>query len=528
MTPPLRTPPPSPPRSRKNTQDSELNEHNTDYKDKSYIDTKDNTPPLRTPPPTPPRSLVSSSEVEEDSSEDEDNTPTPKGSRNSGTSQINHDSSPTNNLYSQWKKGHKIGTGGFGDVFQGLNNDTGEFCAIKQLELEGATDEKTKRNLLAYQQEIEIMKKLHHPNIVRYLGTQIDGNIMSIFLEYVGGGSIRSILNKYGALSENNIRKYTKQILNGLKYLHSNNIVHRDIKGANILVTTEGVVKLADFGCAKIFVGIQSNVKSVLGTPYWMAPEVIRAEGYGRSADVWSLGCTIIEMATLKPPWCNDFGEPAAAMFHIASSNETPQIPEHLSPEAHDFLVRCFKRDPKERPDAVQLLNHTFINGQNLLDMSDPSQLVVNNNTSSTSSSTTTASTSAPATSSNNSTSLSNINSLPTDLLLNIFCYIEPRDHGNVSSVCKTWKGCIQDDMIWRHKTLKRWRKIRKEEQMRWKELYSSLEIHDKYWLKSELLSKSIKGKSHSKCINHVTMFDAMIVTSSDDKYVKKIYLYIY
>jgi serine/threonine protein kinase len=129
-------------------------------------------------------------------------------------------------------------------------------------------------------------------------------------------------------------------------------------------------------------------------------------------------------MATLKPPWCNDFGEPAAAMFHIASSNETPQIPEHLSPEAHDFLLRCFKREPKERPDAIQLLNHAFIIGQQHVDVLPPVNMSPDisylNNVSPLS-----------------STATNNIKLLPTDLLLNIFCFIDPRDHSNVAAVCK-------------------------------------------------------------------------------------------
>lgn len=155
-------------------------------------------------------------------------------------------------------------------------------------------------------------------------------------------------------------------------------------------------MKLADFGCAKMLANLRapSNLHSVLGTPYWMAPEVIRGEGYGRSADIWSLGCmysiglllllmivvvikrlcyqhiydshtgTLIEMASGRPPWAQEFTEIAAAMFHIASTSDVPQAPRELSQEAHDFLLRCVKRDPKERPDAATLLVHPFIRHQ--------------------------------------------------------------------------------------------------------------------------------------------------------------------
>jgi len=220
--------------------------------------------------------------------------------------------------------------------------------------------------IASYKQEIDVMKNLNHPNIVRYLGTKIGKgkhkNIMYIFLEYCSGGSIRSMLTKFGSFEENLIRSYSKQILDGLLYLHSNNIIHRDIKGANLLVK-DHKVKLADFGCAKIFAGLTpiSNAKSILGTPFWMAPEVIRAKGYGISADIWSFGCTLIEMACGQPPWADQFTEPTAAMFHVADSTEPPKIPLNLGKDASDFILQCFKRNPKERPTAKNLLDSPWI-----------------------------------------------------------------------------------------------------------------------------------------------------------------------
>uniref|UniRef100_A0A7S1X2H0 Protein kinase domain-containing protein n=1 Tax=Tetraselmis chuii TaxID=63592 RepID=A0A7S1X2H0_9CHLO len=187
---------------------------------------------------------------------------------------------------------------------------------------------------------------------------------LNIFLEFVPGGSIASLLAKFGSFTESVIRVYTKQILLGLEFLHTHQIMHRDIKGANILVDNSGVVKLADFGASKKIedlVTVDSGCKSIKGTPYWMAPEVITQTGHGRQADIWSVGCTVIEMATGKPPWSQHFPVPMSAMFHIASSKHPPPLPERLSPEARDFLMLCFNRVPKERPNATRLLQHPFL-----------------------------------------------------------------------------------------------------------------------------------------------------------------------
>ena len=177
------------------------------------------------------------------------------------------------------------------------------------------------------------------------------------------GGSIASLLQRFGAFAEKLVAVYTRQILEGLHYLHTHHIMHRDIKGANILVDNAGCVKLADFGASRRLadlVTMESGCKSVKGTPYWMAPEVIKQTGHGRQADIWSVACTVIEMATAKPPW-SDFTTPVSAMFHIASAKGPPPLPGHISHEARDFLLLCFNRVPKERPNAGRLLQHPFI-----------------------------------------------------------------------------------------------------------------------------------------------------------------------
>ena len=186
---------------------------------------------------------------------------------------------------------------------------------------------------------------------------------LHIFLEFVPGGSIASLLSKFGPFAERVISVYTRQILEGLEYLHRNQIMHRDIKGANILVDNAGVVKLADFGASRQLadlVTMESGFKSMKGTPYWMAPEVIKQTGHGRQADIWSVGCTAVEMATAKPPW-SEYVTQVSALFHIASAKGPPPLPAGLSPEALDFMLLCFNRVPKDRPNATRLLQHPFV-----------------------------------------------------------------------------------------------------------------------------------------------------------------------
>ncbi|TVU14443.1 hypothetical protein EJB05_37913, partial [Eragrostis curvula] len=220
-------------------------------------------------------------------------------------------------------------------------------------------DAPSKERLKQLNQEIDILRELQHPNIVQYYGSELTDDALSIHLEYVSGGSIHILLREYGAFKESLIRKYAGQILAGLAYLHGRNTVHRDIKGANILVGHNGEVKLADFGMSK-HISPYAEVHSFKGTPHWMAPEVvINSHGYDLSVDIWSFRCTIIEMATAKPPWhpC----ERAAAMFKIASSKEIPAIPDMFSEEGKNFLQLCLKRDPASRPSAAQLMNHPFV-----------------------------------------------------------------------------------------------------------------------------------------------------------------------
>lgn len=254
--------------------------------------------------------------------------------------------------------------GAYGRVYMGLNLDSGELIAVKQVCIaqNNITKDRAQSHIRELEEEVKLLQNLSHPNIVRYLGTAREEEALNIFLEFVPGGSIASLLGKFGSFTETVIRMYTRQLLLGLEYLHSNHIMHRDIKGANILVDNKGCIKLADFGASKKVVELAtiSEAKSMKGTPYWMAPEVIRQTGHNWQADMWSVGCTVIEMATGKPPWSQQFQE-VAALFHIGTTKSHPPIPEHLSADGKDFLLKLLQREPRLRPSAAEMLKHPFV-----------------------------------------------------------------------------------------------------------------------------------------------------------------------
>eukprot|EP00826_Nyctotherus_ovalis_P001788 TRINITY_DN10317_c0_g1_i7.p1 TRINITY_DN10317_c0_g1~~TRINITY_DN10317_c0_g1_i7.p1 ORF type:complete len:297 (-),score=86.15 TRINITY_DN10317_c0_g1_i7:135-1025(-) len=253
--------------------------------------------------------------------------------------------------------------GSFGNVFFGLNKDTGEVMAVKQVPLVNIAGANTLEKIRALEVEIDILSRLQHKNIVRYIGSSRKKDNLNILLEYEGGGSIAKLIARYGSFKENLVRLYSKQILKGLEYLHAHNVLHRDIKGANVLVDSNGICKLADFGEAKkIYAGNSQSClySSLKGTPYWMAPEVIRQTRYGRQADIWSFGCTVIEMATGKPPWAEQKNV-FAALYFIGQAASPPELPADFSEEGKEFLRLVFRRDPSERPNVRVLLHHPFI-----------------------------------------------------------------------------------------------------------------------------------------------------------------------
>ncbi|KAL4327355.1 hypothetical protein HN51_034574 [Arachis hypogaea] len=259
-------------------------------------------------------------------------------------------------LDNKYMLGDEIGKGAYGRVYKGLDLENGDFVAIKQVSLENIAQE----DLNIIMQEIDLLKNLNHKNIVKYLGSLKTKSHLHIILEYVENGSLANIIkpNKFGPFPESLVAVYIAQVLEGLVYLHEQGVIHRDIKGANILTTKEGLVKLADFGVATKLTEADVNTHSVVGTPYWMAPEVIEMSGVCAASDIWSVGCTVIELLTCVPPYYDL--QPMPALFRIVQ-DEHPPIPDSLSPDITDFLHQCFKKDARQRPDAKTLLSHPWI-----------------------------------------------------------------------------------------------------------------------------------------------------------------------
>ncbi|EHL01995.1 putative Serine/threonine-protein kinase STE11 [Glarea lozoyensis 74030] len=274
---------------------------------------------------------------------------------------------------SKWMKGALIGQGSFGSVYLALHAVTGELLAVKQVEspspgVSSANDARKKSMIDALKREISLLRDLQHPNIVQYLGCSSSAEHLNIFLEYVPGGSVQTMLNSYGALREPLIRSFVRQIVTGLAYLHGRDIIHRDIKGANILVDNKGGIKISDFGISKKMeasniltgAGNNKNRPSLQGSVFWMAPEVVKQTSYTRKADIWSLGCLVVEMMTGTHPFpdCSQL----QAIFKIGGAKISPTIPENASDEAVTFLKQTFEVEHVKRPSAEELLFSPFLN----------------------------------------------------------------------------------------------------------------------------------------------------------------------
>ncbi|XP_036842423.1 mitogen-activated protein kinase kinase kinase kinase 3 isoform X7 [Oncorhynchus mykiss] len=253
----------------------------------------------------------------------------------------------------------RIGSGTYGDVYKARNVNTGELAAIKVIKLEPGED------FEVVQQEIIVMKDCKHSNIVAYFGSYLRRDKLWISMEYCGGGSLQDIYHVTGPLSESQIAYMSRETLQGLYYLHNKGKMHRDIKGANILLTDNGYVKLADFGVSAQITATLAKRKSFIGTPYWMAPEVAAVErkgGYNQLCDIWAVGITAIELAELQPPMFDL--HPMRALFLMTKSNfQPPKLKDKgkWGNNFHHFVKLSLTKNPKKRPTAEKLLQHPFV-----------------------------------------------------------------------------------------------------------------------------------------------------------------------
>ncbi|XP_023590753.1 mitogen-activated protein kinase kinase kinase 1 isoform X3 [Trichechus manatus latirostris] len=264
----------------------------------------------------------------------------------------------------EWLKGQQIGLGAFSSCYQAQDVGTGTLMAVKQVTYVRNTSSEQEEVVEALREEIRMMSHLNHPNIIRMLGATCEKSNYNLFIEWMAGGSVAHLLSKYGAFKESVVINYTEQLLRGLSYLHENQIIHRDVKGANLLIDSTGQrLRIADFGAAARLAskgtGAGEFQGQLLGTIAFMAPEVLRGQQYGRSCDVWSVGCAIIEMACAKPPWnAEKHSNHLALIFKIASATTAPSIPSHLSPGLRDVALRCLELQPQDRPPSRELLKH--------------------------------------------------------------------------------------------------------------------------------------------------------------------------
>lgn len=255
-----------------------------------------------------------------------------------------------------WTPGEIVYEGSESVIYKALNQKTGQIFIAKRF-----IDQKSKNN---FDNEVFISNQITHKNIIKYIGTDQIINVPFIYLEYISGGNLKHLVDLYGPLNECLIRHYLIQILEGLAYLHSKKIMHRDIKCSNILVNDDGIIKICDFGVSAQNLNSDISddcfISNLKGTLPWCAPEVICQKTYGLKADIWSLGCSVIEMGGMLP-WGKIFENSFQCMNLIGKTDKIPDIPQFFSLQLKDFILQCLIRNQDQRADCALLLKHPFI-----------------------------------------------------------------------------------------------------------------------------------------------------------------------
>ncbi|TDL20282.1 kinase-like protein, partial [Rickenella mellea] len=261
-----------------------------------------------------------------------------------------------------------LGTGNFGTVFKGIHNESKQIVVVRQIELGGSKD-----RALKIQQDIELMSQCKSKHLLRYQECFVNDDTLWIIIEYVNGTSCKDLL-KASTMSEGNIAAICRELITGLDCLHSEEKIHQNVKASNVIVTSLGEVKLTDGGISSSL--LVNPRQTIVGTPFWTAPEAIRQAEFGAKSDIWSLGITAIELAKGEPPLA-DY-HPMRVMFLIPKA-KPPSLDGDFSDAFKDFVALCLRKEPDNRPSAKELLQHSFIKNapttRRLRELLEPSQL---------------------------------------------------------------------------------------------------------------------------------------------------------